>query len=1014
MPVEPIPCADGGDTTPIEVTTCCAPSIASSPLCRADGTTILAVVRSGCVECGEAPQDPAVVGWLDVAGVFTAGPLPADVGPCEAGCVDTVCRQLCDDADGDGEADTTYSELWCIRADGTAELVLTYRDDPSVPYVPLAPVECTYGCPESETIPLCDTRPDGTVVPFLRRYTFLQGTVAFEDVALDGSTPHLVTGTVGACGGTGEGAPCAEQTTPAATLGLCLPDGTPLAVIITRDCATGAVNQDGWLNLATGAYTSGPPPVGAAACGDSRAFELAGLLCDVAPATGDVLGLVLVEYAYNPDGSLRSVRLVNPATGTTYALQGELRHCPAGVGAEQPEQDVTVLCDTAADGMVTAFVRDYRRDPATGQIAGHTDYTLSGTPYAPAGTVGVCGPAAEECRNTSTVLLCDLPAGGTPETAATDTDPTPYYPYPTGAAVVGAQALWDGGTLDLTPGTAPQPGTTGRVNSLAAVLQAPRPACDTGTAHVTVSLTVQQDGPDNGCGQTGHLRLFNGTTQTALTVLPASTPAGYFATLTVEADVPAADLASGAVAFALALDAYDDNPAGCAPSPRRTGWQLSGFTVTAVYDQTGCATQILRNVVTDCETGAVLSVTDTTLGGTPYTVTGEVGQCATAGGTECCPEQPPEPCRNTFTMLLCDESSDVTWTQVSVDQDPGSPTGQGWLFRLSPTDDPSTVATIRVRTSQSDASLPCSANGPRWYGNWTTFIYELDAVAQTIPTLRINALDFDRAESMAMLTGMPDRFGGNAYTTGNGVIRSNTDNGTGYLFFDGPPATFSYRFSGACTAISFDAVSSRTTQFLRTLVTDCETGAVLSVADATLDGRPYETTGDVGQCAPASSPEEPCPVQHVIQECRCDDTDGDGIADTDYLELLAVDCEGRLTSIGTYTDGLTAPYTPVAPIDCEATDQGADPVTAVQARRQQLDPGGTWSAAAWPTLQSVTAVAHGGTGTITTADGTSTLHQGESATWSVARDADAFLTGLLAISAATGTVTITFTTGVTL
>ena len=59
-------------------------------------------------------------------------------------------------------------------------------------------------------------------------------------------------------------------------------------------------------------------------------------------------------------------------------------------------------------------------------------------------------------------------------------------------------------------------------------------------------------------------------------------------------------------------------------------------------------------------------------------------------------------------------------------------------------------------------------------------------------------------------------------------------------------------------------------------------------------------------------------------------------------------------------------------------------------------------------------MAHGGTGTITTADGSSTLHTGEAATWSVARDADAALTGPLTITADTGTVTITWTQGVTL
>ncbi|WP_030925392.1 hypothetical protein [Streptosporangium amethystogenes] len=154
----------------------------------------------------------------------------------------------------------------------------------------------------------------------------------------------------------------------------------------------------------------------------------------------------------------------------------------------------------------------------------------------------------------------------------------------------------------------------------------------------------------------------------------------------------------------------------------------------------------------------------------------------------------------------------------------------------------------------------------------------------------------------------------------------------------------------------------------------------------------------------------------MIEACRCDDTDGDGLPDIGYVELLGVDCDGNLTSLGTYTNGLTEPYTPVAPVDCDTVDEaeGADPAFGVQARRVELAAGASWSAAAWPTLQSVTAVAFGGSGTVTTADGASTLHTGEAATWSVARDVNALLTGPLTITADTGTVTLSYTIGVTL
>jgi hypothetical protein len=204
-------------------------------------------------------------------------------------------------------------------------------------------------------------------------------------------------------------------------------------------------------------------------------------------------------------------------------------------------------------------------------------------------------------------------------------------------------------------------------------------------------------------------------------------------------------------------------------------------------------------------------------------------------------------------------------------------------------------------------------------------------------------------------------------------------------------------------------------QFLRNVTTDCATGAVVSVTDTTLDGAPYTLTGEPGQCIPASNGGTPCDAQNVIEACRCDDADGDGIPEVGYVELLAVDCTGTLSSLGTYLPDYSAPYTPVSPMDCDAgEDLGAPPAFGVQAHRVELAAGASWSADAWPTLQSVTAVAHGGAATVTTADGTSTLHPTETATWGVSRDTDARLAGPLAIAAGPGTVTITFTTGVQL
>ncbi|MEU0947645.1 hypothetical protein ABZ379_33835 [Streptomyces canus] len=1122
------------DAGPCSMGCSCSPSIATTPMCRADGSTVLVVVRSDCADCDTPAPNPVVVGWIDpLTGVFTPGVPPADAGACEPDCVDTVCRQRCDDTDGDGEANTTYSELWCIRADGSATLLLTYQDDPSTPYTPTSPVDCTYGCPEAETLQLCDDSG-----PFLRRYTWLNGVASFEDFALDGRTPHLVTGTVGPCPAE---SPCEAQTTPAATLGLCLADGTPIAVLVTRDCS-GTVTQDGWITLTTGAYSAGDPPAGTMACGTPRSITTAGTFCDVDPATGDVLGLVLIEYTYGADGAVASVRLVDATTGQTYTPQGEVTTCPAGT--PQPERDLVQLCDTAGDGTVTPFVRDFARDE-NGQIVGHTNYRLDGSPYTPAGTVGVCQPQdpqpvepdtevvalcdvaadgtatpflrrltfpagggtptvtdtaldgvtpytpagsvgrcptevpgpvpvtpdtfhgelvlcdtagpfvrkfvqdaagavtavvdltldgapytpvgtvgicqpeAEPCRNSSTLLLCDLPTDGEPAPTITDTPGAPYYPYTTGVATPGAQTLWDGGTLTLPAAAGPQPGTGGTVRTAAAILQAPRPVCDAGTAHVTAQVDVTQLGPDDGCRATGFLALYNGTgNRVALALAPPNTPAGWAGTLTVEADVPAADLAAGNIAVTLAFDAYDDSGATC-PPPRSTGWQLDDFAATVVYDQTGCAAQFLRNVTTDCETGAVVSVTDTTLDGAPYTVTGEPGQCtpASSDGTVV------EPCGDTEVAQLCD---------LTYDPQAPIPTPAG-DFTLT-----GNVVAANNGTTLWFAQANQPANG----------VAEL-TVSGLIPTV---LYEF-RFASAWIGAGNPTPASNNAIylleiLDGATVLAArnrNVSNGSnvfpgGVLTEDLPPLAFIAPATGAVTIrftdqttggpvndrdlflmpleVRTETLTVTRTPFLRRFTFGCD-GALTSTEDLGLDGTtPYVVQGDVGTCSAdggTAGAITPCDAQNVLEACRCDDADGDGVGEVGYVELLAVDCDGNLTSLGTYTSDLTAPYTPTSPVDCDAgEDLGAPPAFGVQARRVELAAGASWSADSWPTLQSVTATAHGGAGTVTTTDGTSTLHATETATWGVSRDTDALLTGPLTITAGPGTVTITFTTGVQL
>jgi hypothetical protein len=1489
-PADAGPCAQGCS---------CSPSIATTPLCRADGTSVLVVVRSDCTDCDTPGADPVVVGWLDpLTGVFTPGAAPTDVVPCEAlTCVDTVCRQRCDDTNGDGEADATYSELWCIRADGTAELVLTYQDDPSLPYTPTAPVDCTYGCPETETVQLCDDSG-----PFLRRYTWLSGTATFEDFALDGTTAHVVTGAVGVCPAAPD---CEAQTTPAATLGLCLADGTPIAVVVTRDCS-GTVTQDGWLNLTTGAYSAGDPPLGTVACGSPRSISTTGTFCDVDPDTGDVLGLVLIEYTYGPEGEVAAVRLVDATTGQTYVPQGEVTTCPAGV--EQPERDLTQLCDTATDGAVTAFVRDYARDE-TGTITGHSDYLLDGTPYTPAGTVGrcvdqchdcetfllcdtvasppvtiagtaasgtlsngvgyavtapnpfspgrqsdgaawwgvavfpnsttpltrwtfdqpvnvdfsvamtwsastatpgenqvqvppgavplslpagytynqttgilrvdntltgctlnqptraqsarfrlvgvttftlqylgtrvlnaacqrfgtwefgaldvslgseflrtvcrdctgtvtsttdtlldgttpyaplglvgVCQPTAEEaeeepCRDTYTTQVCDLPTGeATGAPTATDTSATPYpwdadpircvNQHPGGGA-----ALWSGGTVTIPARASGAGGCSPNqwLAGLAATLQAPRPSCDSGTVTVTVSVAARNQGPAAAAvNYAGSLRIHRTDTGARLADSGSAlggTPAGTSRTMTATAvNVPAGLLAAGQIVVALDVESWDQT------GNTGAAWQLSDFVAAFEFQQDGCETQFLRKIVTDCETGATISVTDTTLDGDPYTVTGQVGQCTTIGGgsetccddtevvTLCntgaggevtpflrhltypegggtptirdtlldgteyvpdgevgtCTADAAEPCRDFSSTLLCDTAAQAALTVFDPAARPGS---DGWQVvsftgansgfgpqAALPYDAPHPVTGFMGARSDLQAGSSVSWTGydtapVRWVLR-KTFTAPEDGIA-AVSSIGFRGDGGARVRVNGIDAGMYGQWNQPA-TAGTAQIPVTAGTNT---------VEIEVRDVGGQNWVQgrLDIAMTRTVQFMRRTVVDCETGETVSVVDTTLDGDPYTVTGEVGQCDPVaecceppppearvdvetallcvldeasgeitgqviaervyddqsgalaeqrltsldgdpytlpadavltacqSTPEgrdveltplcvvdnatgnviqrilaeviydtatgerlsvryvdpltwgpvavpggthfdlcpegqpdpvpdvevvqlcdlvdgeepapflrhlaylpgataptvadtaldgvtpyvltgtagvcsEPCAVQAVIEACRCDDTDGDGLPDTGYVELLGVDCDGQLTSLGTYTDGLAEPYAPVSPVDCATVDdgEGADPAHGVQARRVDLAAGASWDAAAVPTLQSVTAVAHSGTGTITTADGPSMLRPEESVTWSVTRDVDAALTGPLTITAVTGTVTVSWTEGVTL
>ncbi|MFF3654876.1 hypothetical protein [Streptomyces olivochromogenes] len=601
-------------------------------------------------------------------------------------------RTLCDDTTGDGAADATYVEVWALDpCNGDAPTLLgSFLDgDFAQPYTPVAPVDCPEvsadtpvvlgtvcydaGAGETRTaavlkcaacgdptvtyldvetgatvtaptvVPcaaadhatqlLCDVAANGTSTPFLRRFTTDGTGTTSVDTTLDGSTAYTPTGTVGVCMPVSD---CASPTEPTATIGLCLPDGTPIAVTVVRDC-DGVVTAEGWINLQTGAYSAGAPPVGTVACGSSQSVQVSGTFCDV-DTNGDVVGLVLIEYNYAADGTIDSVRLVDATTGATYVPTGTVTTCPAGT--EQPEQDAVILCDVAADGTSTQFLRDYRRDE-TGAITAHSDYTLDGTPYVPTGTVGLCEP--EACQNCEALLLCDdgaddaalitgTASSGTLSNGVTwqATGPAPFAPERNNAD----GSWWGLGTFP-NPVT---PNTTWTFN---------RPV------DVEFSVVIRHAG---GSGPTDNTALIPVGAEVV------SLPDGYLydpATRILSADPTVTDCAvlanpsqAAGARFRLtnpvssfSLRYLGARVANCG---QFGNWYFGAITVTS-------SGQFLRTICRDC-TGAVVSTTDTNLDGvTPYTLLGVPGLCADTSVEAAVADVEP--------LLLCDTDTAGTVTQ---------------------------------------------------------------------------------------------------------------------------------------------------------------------------------------------------------------------------------------------------------------------------------------------------------------------------------------------------------------
>ncbi|WP_437020648.1 hypothetical protein [Streptomyces sp. enrichment culture] len=964
--------------------------------------------------------------------------------------VDHLQQLLCDTA-ADGTV-TQFLRHWTVdNATGALTAAGDTALDGTTAYTPAGTVGV---CPSNPDVfqhqeILCDAQTDGTQVRFIRKYVQdATGTVtATVDFDLTGA-PYTPVGTIGACPAVSD---CASPTEPVTTVGLCLADGTPIAVTVIRDCA-GNVTSEGWLNLTTGAYSAGAPPAGTIACGDSRSIQVSGTFCDVDPATGDVLGLVLIEYTYDDTGAISSVRLVDAVTGGTYTPTGTITTCPAGV--EQPERDVVQLCDTATDGTVTAFVRDYARDE-NGAITGHSDYLLDGTAYTPTGTVGVC---SSPCLSCETLLLCDFGAdnpatitgiasSGTLPDGTTWTATNPGNGQPMPSRYTNGDGAWWGLHVFPNPTTGPTRWTFSRPSTVEFSIYIPSSTPPINAVQLPAALEV--------------VNLPDGYSYDSVTGVLTRTATGSTDPCTYVTDPQIETTARfrtpGPVTSYTTQPHQNSRIAAC-------GTFITYWSGAIEVTPTG---QFLRTICRDCD-GAIASVTDTGLDGTtPYTPVGPVGMCGEQSSTD--PAADAEP------LLLCDTAADGTVTEFLrhyvYDAATGALTGHrdtaldgqtayaptGSVGQCQPATCELTPICVRPSgrveflsnpagdTSGVDADWTWgqSLTGP-WFPTYRVGVYPgwitadpgtAEGTAHWIsphPDSQL-ANTGQPGEGPAITAGTPDWYGRASFalpsfadpaTIRISATALNADqlavewrlNGGAWQPVNSdhtqPPYTLApTAVPGAQAGVNEIIVHVRETVFptgaagilLHVIAEyDVDASAYLQWTQVVCtDGAMYylDEAGVRQDALPDGAEVVPCPgatdtcAKAVVERCGCDDTDGDGIGDVTYTELWAVDpCGGAAPELlGTYLDGdLTQPYTPVSPVECTAADVLPGPLST--GVRNVTGTAAQDIASAFPGLQSVTLTVLSGSVLTTMSNGASvTIPAGVTMTWSVAQDSDTAL-----------------------
>lgn len=568
----------------------------------------------------------------------------------------------------------------------------------------------------------------------------------------------------------------------------------------------------------------------------------------------DASGGVLSEQIIGPDGA--------PVAVTDYEIGacGQTRFM-----ADQ------VLCDDNGP-FLRKFVQ--RLDDAGPVVTGFRDFTLDGAAYEAVGDVATC-PA--ECRNTTTLLVCDLPLGD-PDGTPTVTDTAQQFiPDTANADFIqrpgGGGALWTGGVINFGPDVSPGPGPITQIHRYAAAtLQATPPSCTDDTVHLSLSVNVLNEGPGAGCSGAGRFRLYrvsDGAVLSSGSPL-VGTPAETSVTLTIEADIPAAELSTGNVAVWLDVETWQTGT--CAPPDSKT-WQASAFTASYAYGQEDCATQFFRTVVTDCETGVTLATVDTTPDGAPYVVTGEVGDCSTAASS---PVVPAPDCTSCETLTLCDFGADAPALITGISTGGTLSNGVTWSGARG------SAALFNPQHDNADGSwwgmpsFPNSTVAPdTWFFDRPVDV-EFSVVIAHSPSTGAGLINQVQVPLGAeLVSAAPDY----SYDVATGIVTVDDSNTGDCTKVTNPTVANSARFRlRNVTQFTLDflgqriaicgqfsnwrfgsiAVTPSNSTLLRTVCRDC-TGTVTTVTDTETDGTtPYAVIGPVGDCGAPIDAEPQC------------------------------------------------------------------------------------------------------------------------------------------------------------